>query len=71
MLIKMHPTLSYADTVRASRTTAGLNPAEYGASVTNMRQTRAGHVLVVMGKGAKSEVAASKLGAAITEKLGE
>lgn len=70
-LIKVQADSNYADTVRALRTTAGLNPTEFGAKVTSMRQTRSGHVLVEMGKGTKSELAAGKLRTAISEKLGE
>lgn len=71
VLVKVQPTSTYADTLRAVRTTAGLNPADFGATVTSMWQTQAGHQLVEMGKGTKSELAAGKLGVAIVVKLGE
>lgn len=71
VLVKVPQGSTYADTVRVLRTAAGLNPADFGAKVTSMRQTRGGHLIVELGKGVKSELAAGRLGAAITEKIGD
>jgi len=71
VLVKLAAGSSYADTVRAIRQNSEINLAELGAQVTGMRKTRDGQLLVELGKGAGSVVAAQKLSSAIATRLGD
>jgi|UniRef100_A0A2S2QXW4 hypothetical protein len=65
VLVKLAAGSSYADTVRAIRQNREINLAELGAQLTGMCKTRDDHLLVELGKGAGSVVAAQKLSSAI------
>lgn len=71
VLVKVAANSTYADTVRALRGSGELDPSDYGARVSSMRQTREGHLLLELVRGAKSESAADKLRTAIMEKFGD
>lgn len=69
VLVKLAAGRSYTDTMRDLRMMSGLNPGDLGATVTTVRRTREGHVLLELTKGAKSQVVAGKLSEAISAKL--
>jgi len=64
LIIKV-PTGSSIRTIRES----GINPDDFGATVTGIRKTRAGDVVVDLGMGIKSRVAANPLKTALSEKI--
>lgn len=70
ILVKSAVGKSYADTVRALRSTSGISPEKVGAKVKVVRMTREGHVLLELTQGAASHAAATKLKDEIVAKLG-
>lgn len=70
VLVKLAAGRSYVDTVRDLRTTSGLKPDDYGATVKAVKKTRERHVLLELTKGAESQAAAGRLTEAISAKLG-
>jgi hypothetical protein len=71
VLIKIASGSSYADTVKAVRSSSGISPEKIGAKVNTMRQTKDGHLIIELTKGLASQAAASKLSEAITSNLGD
>lgn len=70
ILVKEPEDASFADTVRAFRAPRIVAPADI-ASVTGVRRTRDGHVLVVLRKTAEVVATATNLSKKIAEGLGD
>lgn len=69
VLNKVAESSSYADTVKVVKAT-GVDVKEFGATVTSMRKTRAGDLLVELAKSRQSTATAESLRNALQGKLG-
>ena len=68
LIIKVPAGSSFEETVKVIQE-SGVNPDDFGATVTGMRKTKGGDIVVDLGKSRKSREAAAPLKKALTEKL--
>jgi len=71
VLIKNQAGSSYADTVRLVRMESGISTVDIASTLSSMRKTKDGHLIMEFKNGADAEVVAKKVVTTLTENLAD